>query len=202
MNAPAIDIDTLREQIGKSHSADDVAQAVIARLRDWGPAYTAAIAPELAPWNAVVRLSEFLDFPENFLPAAVVLIPGTVGEPLRDGQGNYSHTYSCLVGIVAVAKTEDDTRRVIEKYGAVTRLCLLQNSQLADDVGTLEWVSESTDNLAVSEKRHLLICTNAFTLQVDNIANWRKGPDSGLTPDQIVPWPVATEVDLTITKVS
>jgi hypothetical protein len=202
MSTPALDYPTLAEQIGLHHSADDVAQAVIDRIAGWGPAYLGALYPDLGPLRAVVRLSDFVDFQENRLPAAVIVIPGTIGEPMKDGHGMFQATYQVLVGIVSLARTEDATRRVCEQYSDAVRLSLIHNRRLAPDVKTEDWLSEATDSLAVMETRHLLLCTNAFAVRLENIGSWQAGPDSGTPPAEIEPWPTATDVQLTITKVS
>lgn len=200
MTTAADPIDTLRDQIGALKGAHTVAEAVMARLRLWGPAYCEALG--VTPWRGVLRLEDLLDYPENNLPALVVLVPGTIGEPVRHGDGYYSATYSVMVTAVALAATQNDTRRVAELENVAARGCLIHNRMLAEDVTTELWVGETTDNLTVNETQRLLMCTSAFTVRLEDVVSWRAGPDSGALPPDVEPWPVATDVELTITKVS
>lgn len=196
-------------RFGTVRSPVDITNAVIERLKTWGPAYVDEInahyGTTLKPLREVIRVQELSRYPENKLPVACVVVGTTIGEPIHDERGYYSAIYGVSVGAIVSARSEEDTRRAAELYGASIKLALGQRRKLADDVTVRDWTGEATDVLRVREQKRLLACINSFAVRLDNVFSWKEGPGPGEVPPDpngppLADWPEATDVALTIQK--
>jgi hypothetical protein len=196
-------------RFGTFRSSYDISVAAIARLKDWGPAYVDAIntayGTGLKPLRDAIQVQELERYPENKLPCAVIVIAGTAGEPMKDADGYYSAIYNMIIGAVVAARSSEDTRRTAELYGTAVKMAVGQRRKLADDVTVQSWTGESIDTMRIKEQKRLLVCTNSFTVRLDNVFSWKEGPGPNAVPPApadpvLADWPEASLPSLTIQR--
>lgn len=195
---------------GTLHTPVDIVNAAVARLKDWQGEYVRLIndhyGTSLAPLRAAIPMTDLQRYPENKMPVAVVVVTNSTGAPVKDGNGYYSAPYTMIIGCISAAASEDDARRNVALYGAACRMAVGQRRKLAEDVVVQEWTGESINPLQINEKKRLLVCTNSFSVRLDNVFSWKEGPGPGAVPpapdgSPLAEWPtITTEPELTITK--
>lgn len=198
--------------IGTLRHVGMIEDAVIERLREWSSTYLGEVEDQqgiernfLARLRAVEPISEAARFPEDQLPAAFVVCPGTSEEPQADGAGYYEATYSVGVMVVVSAVTERDTRRMAQMYGAAIRGCLLQRRTLGGLLRTLHWTGESLDDLPVEGRRTHQASIQVFDAVLAEVVSWKDGPTYATAVpvpawDPLPDWPQADPVTVEVTK--
>jgi len=188
--------------IGPLFSSHLIEEGAIATLQKWLPTYLEEAKaqyglelPEIKSWGLVGN--EYDRFPEQALPALVVVAEGIGkgGEPERYGEGWYRASWA--LGVVLVLQHPDMTkaRKVAQIYGAAIRGILLQRRSLEDAGRIADWLDEGYP-YSTKERRTRAAAENVFLVTQDEVVNWQMGP-KGDEPPVVVPadYPEITEVD-------
>lgn len=206
---------------GPLNHAGLLEQAAAARLREWMPAYLADVERQhdreigRLQLRSIITVSGLDRFPEDQLPCAVVISPGTIGDPTKDGSGACSATYNVSVAVLVSGREQKGSRLLAQLYGAAVRGALMQRRSLTESIDIEDWLGESFDDLPVDERRTLFGGINSFSASLGNVVSWKAGPPSTWPPDGGPPIPpvppedptadpgdpvVATDVQVEVTK--
>lgn len=115
---------------------------------------------------------------EKQLPALIVVSPGTVGEPRRDGNGNTQHTWSLVVAAVTQASNERVARQKASILAAAIRSCVTHGLPRTDDrVINVRWLGESSDEVPLdTDQRSRAVSACLFEIDVFPVMNTDYGP--------------------------
>lgn len=189
-----------------------LSKSVIVTLQKWFPTYLEELRIQrnetsaLPEPRAYLTRNEFTSFPDESMPMVVAVSPGTVSEPMRDGDGRYSAWYGLGLGIVAAANTESNSDRVAKEYAAVARTILLQKQGLdgAWEYGGIEWADEGFDDLPdPAQERTMRASLLMFRVLVYNVSTKFAGPAHPVEPGPEQPgsdWPTveSTEIEVEV----
>jgi len=89
-------------------------------------------------------------FSEDMLPSIVLVNAGTVGEPVRDGEGRYSAVWQMTVAAISQATDEDVGREVASDLCAASTAVLLTMLPRVDErITSTRWVGAVTTDVDV-----------------------------------------------------
>lgn len=171
-------------------TAGTLERAVVDRLRNWTPTYLAEVerqaereAGTLPRLRGVIRVSELDRWPQDQLPCAIVVSPGTIGSPVRDAEGVYQVDYSIGVATLVATREEEGSREVAQLYGAAVRGALVQQATVTEGIHVVDWLGESFDDFPVEDRGTMFGSLNLFAVRVDELLSWKKGPPPTWTED-------------------
>lgn len=169
--------------IGPLITAHDVVSAVLETLQRWGSTYLAegeqqtgrerGSLPRIRNWSV---MPEFEKWPEDQLPAVLVLSPGLAEAPLPDGTGLYRARFLIGIAVVVSARTLHETRELAALYTAVLRTVLLQQQSLGGFASGVNWLDENYDDLPAVDTRSLGAGQAIFAVEVEGLARRWNGP--------------------------
>lgn len=162
-------------------------------LRAWFPTYL----QEIEIQRGLVRGStpvprtfaerwEFTSYPDDQIPAVIVVCPGMVEPPVADGEGIYSGWWAVGVGIIAAANTEENSERIAKIYGAAARGIMTQKAWLDDtwEFSGCEVVNESYDDIPDLEQARTMRAVQIVSrVYVENMYTKYGGPQYPIPPD-------------------
>jgi hypothetical protein len=194
--------------------ATDLERAVIDTLIKWLPFYVPLIEDRMGREAGDIPLPityttrrVFTKFPEDQLPTIIVVSPGLDGEPKKGGDGTYRAKWVMHVGCVVSTSDLMETNVVSKIMGAAIRAAMTQHASLGGVACGMDWYDESYDPLPDDDTtRSLGAAALSFRIEVDNVVNWQKGPDTLYIPDpdaETPPgsdWPEAETVTVEIEK--
>lgn len=201
---------------GRIVTGADVEQAALASLKKWSSTYLAELErqhglaegelPRVRSWTTSPSLDKF---PEDQLPAVVLISVGLAPPPEMTGGSVYNARWLLSIAAVVSTATQEASHRLAELYVAAHRALLL-NRQSLDGFGAngTEWADESYDDLPFDDTRTLGFGIAHFIVQVDDVQTKYAGPtapDAPLTPDDTAPWadwPEAQTVVVELDKVA
>lgn len=169
--------------IGKIVTGRDVELAALAVLKRWASTYLAEAEeatgrargslPRIRAWTTA---SEFEKWPEDQLPAVLLISPGLAAPPRADGTGSYRASFA--LGIAAIVSTArmDETAALAKLYCATFRACLLQHQSLEGFAAGVTWADENYDDLPSIDDRSLGAGQAIFAVEVDGISTRWNGP--------------------------
>jgi hypothetical protein len=143
----------------------------------------------------------FDSYPDDKMPAVIVVSPGMAQPPYRDGDGTISGWWALGVGIIAAASTEDNSERLAKTYGAAARLILSQKGFLDEswEFNGIEIVNESYDEIPDIEQARTMRSVHVIAqVQVLDMWNSDLGPP---TPATIPGTEIGPEVEEVFTVV-
>jgi hypothetical protein len=192
--------------VGPIISGRDCELAAISTLQKWISTYlaeaerqtgrTVGSLPRIRAWTTS---PDFEKWPEDQLPAVLLISPGLVDPPLADGQGFYRVRFS--MGLAAIVSTSqmDETAVLAKLYCATLRTCLLQHQSLEGFAAGVEWIDENYDDLPSIDDRSLGAGKAIFAVEVRNISRRWNGPPTPSDPptpdtDPIPPDPTVGRV--------
>jgi len=112
-------------------------RAVINTLKMWFQTYIREIeyqrgwtVGEIPPPKTYAERWRFDSYPDDKMPAVIVVSPGMTEHPHYDGDGTVNGWWALGVGVIAAASTEDNSERLAKTYGAAARLILSQKGWL------------------------------------------------------------------------
>jgi hypothetical protein len=183
----------------------DVEQWCLALLRRWSDTYLSeverqhSLEPEtLARVRAWVTTPSFDKWPEDQLPAVLLISVGLAEPPRRSGDGTYTARWQMGLGCVVSARTQELAHRNAQLFVGAHRDLLLQRPSLDAAAGArgVVWQDENYDLLAYDDIRTLAAGEAIFTVEFDQVANSSAGP---VTPDEPLPpglaWPPWQQVE-------
>jgi hypothetical protein len=196
--------------IGKIVTGRDVELAALAVLKKWASTYlgeaeaaTGRVRGSLPRPRAWTTATEFEKWPEDQLPAVLLISPGLAAPPRADGNGTYRASFA--LGIAAIVSTShmDETAALAKLYCATLRACLLQHQSLEGFAAGVTWADENYDDLPSIDDRSLGAGQAIFVVEVDAISTRWNGPihpsepptpDTAPLPDDPTATAVAVEV--------
>lgn len=192
-------------------TGDDVEKAVVAHLKNWSRTYlaelerqtdrTADSLPQVRSFTTTPREPE--KWPEDQLPAILVVSPGLADVPNLQGDGQMRATWSVGIAAIVEARSEAATRTGAHLYFAHAMAIMLQKAGIggiADD--TMLATPWQYDVLPVESRRTLGAVYAVFEVSVDEVLNTRGGPEEPLAEPYEDPgdWPTAETVEVTADK--
>ena len=187
MTAPATS-----PRFGRLLVPSDIAVAAQAHLKLWLVPFLAEVERQrgLSPrtikepqsWEVA---SEFSKFDASKLPSLVVAIDEITGDPVRDGQGEYSAVFPCAVAAIVAGRTPAETLRNAEAYGAAVRGAMLYHMGMhSPELGIrgCKWKGESYTEVDVKDRRTKAASLVFFEIYVPDVARDYVGAPLGTTP--------------------
>ena len=173
--------------------------AEMARHDGQDPMTPGGMLPDFASYPDSLDLSKF---PEEQLPACVLVVPGIKNVPEKTGRGALRATWIVGIGICVTGQNKSDTIKLAQLYTTAVRLLILQNRSLGNFATGVEWMREEFTGSLVhaNDARTLAIGTLEFAVGTDSVADVSQGP---LTPipdnEPVTGWPTVLNPSVTIT---
>jgi hypothetical protein len=168
-----VETPTLFERIVTGH---DVEQWVLELLRRWSGTYLSEVERQHGyEAGAIARVKgwaigvSFDKWPEDQLPAVIVVSPGLVPPPTKTGEGRYSARWRIDVGIVCSAATQEKSHEQAMLFVAAHKAIIAQHPSLEGHAAGALWLDESYDQLDYDDSRSLYSGTASFAVEVDNV---------------------------------
>lgn len=185
-------------------------RAVIAHFKLWQDTYLAEIErltdrePRTIPGMRSYSVKSELDkFPEEQLPAMVVVSPGVVADTIvKEGDGSYSAQWDLGIAVVSSARDEHATDDLRAYYGAAIRAVFLQHPAVGEVGVIAEWVDESYNDLPVDADRTVSVVQVLFRVQAEMIVEAAGGTREPLEdPYEEYQHPEVTGTEIDISKI-
>jgi hypothetical protein len=195
---------------GQILTGTDVEDAVTDHLKLWSATYLAEMErqsgrepqslPHVRSWNVVPTEPE--KWPENQLPAVLVISPGLIGEPQEQGDGVTVATWSLSLSAITSARSEKGTRQLAHLYVAHLRAIMLQHPGISGFAQDTLWMGEAYDTVPQELRRTLAGATGAFAVEVSDVINRYGGPTEPADQpyDDQSDWPTVEETVVTAEK--
>jgi hypothetical protein len=152
-------------------------------LDEWFPTYLAELerqrgrdARSLPLPRSYHTAPTFETWPEDQLPAVVIVSPGLAGAPVKNGRGRMHAPWALGIGVVVSARDQASTNEIAKLYAAAVRALLLQRGSLGGFAAETEWVDERYDDLPAAGERTLGAGQAIFVVQVENVVYANGGP--------------------------
>lgn len=198
-------------------SDDQVEEAVLETIRKWLPTYMSEVERQRGldpPYyqrpqsgSYYVR-TDFDKWPEEMLPAVIIIAPGIEDDPTRSGAGIYRGKFGIAVTSVVSSNNQEETRRYAMRMGAAIRAAILQHQSLDQamdgQVRGVDFVGSRNNELPPEDERTIWAYRQLFAVEVDSIVTRPAGPHTPEPPDDpnvpVPDWPTVepgkTEVTL------
>lgn len=139
---------------------------------------------QIPPPKMYTTRNELTSFPDDILPLCVVVSPGLVDEPTKEGDGTYSAWWGLGVGFAAVASDVEAAAFLSKTYAAVGRAILTDRQSLGTDglVTKVIWVDESYDDLVTEDDRSVRAAYNVYRVNVYGVTREYAGPGPTALP--------------------
>lgn len=185
---------------GEIRTEGDVRHAAENTLKRWIRQYIGEVGaqhglardaiPQIRSWTAS---PEFEQWPEEQLPAIVVVTPGTVAPPERYDE-SFSIAWTLGVAIIASARDAESTGDLIGYYEAAVRTLLIQKGSLGKFATASDWEASRFDEHPLpGQNRTLRTVMVTFTVTVPKMSQRYGGPtDPAVDPSE---WPTITSHD-------
>jgi hypothetical protein len=111
-------------------------------------------------------------FSDDQLPALIIVSPGTIGPTRRDGEGNYSATWSLGVTAVTQSTGEDVGRETAAMLATAAADVLLHYLPRVDDrIRNVTWEAEATTDTPMDDARSRHACTRELHVTVEDVVS-------------------------------
>jgi hypothetical protein len=174
---------------GNYVTAKDVRDAVQSTIELWSTTYLAEMArhdgqdptqpggvlPDFASYPDSLDLSRF---PEEQLPACILVVPGTIATPQKRGSGKISVVWKVGIGLAVTGQDKPTTIKLAQLYTTAVRMIILQNPSLGGFATGVTWMREEfTGNIIrADDARTLAIGVLDFSVTVDANVDVSQGP--------------------------
>lgn len=194
---------------GSIFTAALLEDAAIEHLKAWMPTYLAemerqnGLDPESLPMiRSYTTLNEFDAWEEEQTPAIVVVSPGTIGEPLKEGGGLYRANWALGIGCIVSARDRVSTNRVAKLYGGAIRAAIMQHESMGGVAEGAEWSSERYDDVPSEASRTLAAAQLLFEVEVRSVLDGSAGPAEPLDDPYTAPadWGEVQTHDVQVTR--
>lgn len=152
-------------------------------LQEWMPDYLAKMEdetgrdprslPMIRSWQLAADIERW---PEDQLPAVVVVVPGTADIPTLDGAGNYRAEFTVAVGLFVSANTEEATEDLASVYTAAVLGAITQHESIGNHFEGARWRGFEFDAGGIGDSRTLGITRVEFVVTVGDVINIHLGP--------------------------
>lgn len=191
---------------GPLFGGDEIDSALIASLQTRMPAYLKEVVRQrgleiaLEEPNSISAVSEFERWPEEQLPSIVIVNPGTVETPQKDGAGTYRARWEIEICVCVGGPNQPETRRNSQLYITAVRGAIMQRRSLGAGMKGVDWGGESYE-LIPSEKRRTLAGAKAsFVVEREDVVTIGAGPTDLELEPQPEDWPEVTSTKVTVEK--
>jgi len=198
-------VSTAESIFGRIVTGGDVEQWCLELVHRWLGTYLSEVerqhgipAGKLARPRALLRAPTVDKWPEDQLPAVLLVSVGTLELPQRDGRKLHRARWQIGAACITSARTEAESRALAMLYIAALRALLIQRPSLDGKAQGTVWLAESYDEIDYDDGRSLCAGEAAFTVEVDDVVSGDAGPltpDAPLAPDT-EPWPPWATTDL------
>jgi hypothetical protein len=189
---------------GRIVSGADVEDWCMALVKKWAGTYISEVerqrgitAGTLARFRGFEVAPSYDKWPEDQLPAVILVSVGLVDPPVKSGDGRYRARWMMGVGCIASARTQADAHQQGILYLTAMRELFIQRPSLDGHADGTRWLGEDYTQLAYDDIRTLGAGLGQFSVEVDGVASADAGPttpDLPLDPDTL-PWPPWQEVE-------
>lgn len=191
-------------------SRPEVEKAAIDMLRLWMDTYLNEIERQngipprkLTRPRSYSQRNKFDIWPEDQLPAIVVISPGLAEKPRRLGDGSHTAKWAVAIACIVGAKDEEETRNLAGLYTAAIRALFLQRASLNQFAAGVEWLDERYDDMPDDARRSVQSGTVILAVEVDDVVTANAGPvtpDDPPTDPTVDPgdWPTVLHTDVQI----
>lgn len=195
---------------GSLITGSDVEAWVTDTLQTWMATYlgemerrTGRPGGSLQPPRSYVTVNELVRWPEEQIPAVIIVSPGLADEPARHGDGGYTAGWVVDIGVIVSASSRQATSELAKVYAVAVRAALLQHRSLGGRASGVSWVDESYDDLPAEQGRTLAAGLGRFHVRAKDVVNSDAGTANPVPPpDPVIPpgdWPTVREDGVTIT---
>lgn len=169
---------------------DMVEDAVIAHLKFWLPSYLADVETAVGkrrgfykrpPLSSYTVRSDFDKWPEEMLPAVIVVSPGIEDDPIKSGDRKIRAKHMIGVACVVSSTGQIETRRYAYRMGAAIRMLFadrpLMGGALNGEIRGVDWLGTRNNELPDDEPdRSLWASRQLFAIEVANVFTKGDGP--------------------------
>lgn len=176
---------------------DQVEDAVVLTLKKWFSTELRVIEEDLGltpgfysrprAWEIH---GDFDKFPEEQLPAVVVISAGTTDTPIKDGGKKYRAHFDIAIAVFASSLDMNRSRRFAYRMGGAARACMLHRQSLDGALdGTVRgvtWTSSRNGEMPVEDDRTIWATRQVFSVEVGDTITQSAGPpapDADPPPD-------------------
>lgn len=164
--------------------------AIQATLERWIEEYLVELAHQqgrpndpLAPFASYNVRPRGEHWPEDKIPAIIIVNAGLEKEPSHDGDGLYEAEWRIGCVIIASGLDEGNARQNAEDYAACVRTLLVQRrGELG--VSHVRWVAETYEEAAAEQGRTLSGAVVEYTMAMPGVLNRYKGPAPDAVPSR------------------
>jgi hypothetical protein len=169
---------------------DQVEDAVMAVLKTWTNTELAEVERQTGvsdgeppyyarPESWLVR-NDMEKWPEEALPAVIVISTGTADEPRKDGSKRYTVPFAIGVACVVGAPDQEHARRFAYRLGAALRAALIHHQSLdgALDgrVRGVSWLASRNNEMPPEDGRTIWATRQVFVVEVEDVLTQSAGP--------------------------
>jgi hypothetical protein len=192
--------------IGTAWNPGLLEDRVIDALQTWMPSSLHEVCaqdetvPAPAPLPRSYRVfSEENQWPEQQLPAIVVVSPGVVDEPAQAHAGIWRAKWSLEVTAIVKGPDPHRTRRLAQAYWTAMCLSILQRRSLGDPYTAAVLKDAAMTAVPVEKARTLAGATALFHVEVQQMFSSFDGPKTPEPPDPMPEtWPTVSEINIEI----
>lgn len=189
---------------GRMLTAHDVEQWVLTFLRRWSGTYiaeaerqhgyTAGDLQRVRGWGVT---PSFDKWPEDQLPAVLVVSPGLIPPPVRAGDGVWRATWRIEIGCICSARTREKSHELAALYVQAHTDAIVQHPSLEGHAAGVDWLDLTLNQLDFDDTRSLYAGTSVFAVEVDNVVTDFGGPATPNDPlePETDPWPLWPTVE-------
>jgi hypothetical protein len=193
---------------GRIITRGDVRDAVTDHLQEWSQAYIGEVAVQrgkgrcdLPQFRSFRFSTEDVDkWPDDQLPACVVVCPGLADTPDRQGDGVHDGEWSVGVGVIVSARDQESTDELVGIYTAAVRAALIQHPSLGGFASGVRWIDEDTiPSLGFDDSRTIAGGRVVLGVKVDAVVDSFGGPKAAPDDPCVDPgnYPVVQATPLT-----
>lgn len=153
-----------------------VRKAMAETLKTWSTVYLAEVARQdgrvanaLPALRSITFANESDKWNEDQLPAGIVVAPGLLQEPVREGRGRYRARWAAGVAVVVSGPTREATQDLVDLYSAAVRALVIQHPSLGGFSDGVVWMGERYDELDNDDARTIAAGLVQFGVDVSGV---------------------------------
>lgn len=188
----------LPDSLGGLVGADDVRNAVKDTIDEWSPYYLAVVSQRLVAQDRLggakqiksplKDFGKWLNDPDHRSygsgqPAAcLVTVPGTVGVPDKQGNGQIIATWRAQVTVRVFGTDWQEAADLTSWYEKTARWCILQHGSLGGFAMSTKWIGGQYSGREHTSTRTEGVATLGFDVKVGDVIDVNRGPATVPSP--------------------